>query len=97
MMAVSGPGKFPFFLWKIPSSVSSPFLPTLQRKFLLLPICPLLTCISQSAQSLHSPFLQNWNPLSTVSSYSFRPLPTLDHRSLQLGSKFLQLDLPLHC
>ncbi|KAN0085439.1 hypothetical protein V8E54_001906 [Elaphomyces granulatus] len=23
------------------------------------PICPLLTCISQSAQSLHSPFLQN--------------------------------------
>ena len=31
-------------------------------KFLLLPICPLLTCISQSAQSLHSPFLQNWKP-----------------------------------
>jgi hypothetical protein len=32
------------------------------------------------------------NPLSTVSSSSFHPLPTLDHRSLQLGSKFLQLD-----
>src|SRR5467141_602985 len=40
-------------------------------KFLLhsrpsLPICPLLTCISQSAQSL---------PPRTVSSYSFRSLP----------------------
>ena len=32
-----------------------------------LPICPLLTCISQSGQSLHSPILQNAN--------SFRSLP----------------------
>jgi hypothetical protein len=32
------------------------------------------------------------NPLSTVRSSSFHFLPTLDHRSLQLGSKFLLLD-----
>src|SRR6267378_1200301 len=55
-------------------------------KFLLhsrpsLPICPLLTCISQSAQSLHGPFLQN-------RKFLLLSLPSC----LQPRSKCLQLD-----